>query len=83
MFGIKFAAIHPDFAYLMYPARWFPVNDYTIDRFASDIKVTVPEGYRVVAPGSGTDANRARLQECDHERYKFDAGLLSRAASRW
>ena len=29
VFGIKFAAIHPDFAYLMYPARWFPVNDYT------------------------------------------------------
>ena len=26
VFGIKFAAIHPDFAYFMYPARWFPVN---------------------------------------------------------
>ena len=29
VYGIKFAAIHPDFAYLMYPARWFPVNGYT------------------------------------------------------
>ncbi len=43
VFGIKFAAIHPDFAYLMYPARWFPVNDYTTDRFSSDLKVTVPD----------------------------------------
>ena len=23
VYGIKFAAIHPDYAYLMYPARWF------------------------------------------------------------
>src|SRR6266853_2035175 len=53
VFGIKFAAITSDVAYLMYPARWFPVNDYTIDRFASDFKVTVPDGYRVVASGVG------------------------------
>ena len=49
VFGIKFAAIHPDFAYFMYPARWFPVNDYTADRFSSDLKVTVPSGFKVVA----------------------------------
>src|SRR5579862_8858474 len=54
VFGIKFAAITPDVAYLMYPARWFPVNDYTADRFASDFRVTVPDGYRVVASGNGT-----------------------------
>jgi hypothetical protein len=24
--GITFAAIHPDYAYLLYPARWFPVS---------------------------------------------------------
>ena len=29
VYGIKFAAIQPDFAYLMYPARWFPVSGYT------------------------------------------------------
>ena len=51
VFGIKFAAIHPDVAYFMYPARWFPVNDYTVDRFSSDLKVTVPAGYKVVASG--------------------------------
>ena len=53
IFGIKFAAITPDVAYLMYPARWFPVNDYSIDRFASDFRVTVPTGYRVIASGNG------------------------------
>jgi tetratricopeptide (TPR) repeat protein len=52
VFGIKFAAIHPESSYLLYPARWFPVNDYSTDRFSSDLKVTVPEGYSVVASGT-------------------------------
>ncbi len=51
VWGIKFAAIHPDVAYLMYPARWFPVNDYTTDRFTTDLHVTVPSGYKVIAGG--------------------------------
>ena len=38
VYGIKFAAIHPDYAYLLYPARWFPVNGYTTDRFAADMQ---------------------------------------------
>jgi len=51
VFGIKFAAIHSDFAYLLYPARWFPLSGYTTDRFTAEIKITVPQGYRVLAPG--------------------------------
>jgi tetratricopeptide (TPR) repeat protein len=51
VWGIKFAAIHPDFAYLMYPSRWFPVNDYTTDRFTTDLRVTVPSGFKVIASG--------------------------------
>ncbi len=51
VFGIKFAAIHPDYAYLLYPARWFPVSGYSIDRFKADLRITVPSGYKVLAPG--------------------------------
>jgi aminopeptidase N len=58
--GIKFAALHPDFGYLLYPARWFPVSGYTTNRFAADLHITTPAEYRVVgsgdvktAPGSG------------------------------
>jgi tetratricopeptide (TPR) repeat protein len=54
VYGIKFAAIHPDFAYLAYPARWFPVAGYTTDRFASDLRITVPTGYAVVGTGAAT-----------------------------
>ena len=57
VWGIKFAAIHADYAYLMYPSRWFPVNDYTVDRFAMDLKVTVPAGFNVAASGLQLSAN--------------------------
>ena len=70
VFGIKFAAITPDVTYLMYPARWFPVNDYAIDRFASDLRVTVPDGYRVVASGNGAlEAGSAPGMRTEH--YTF------------
>src|SRR5205085_4815329 len=49
--GIKFAALHPDFGYLLYPARWFPVNEYTVNRFTADLRVTTPSEYRVVGSG--------------------------------
>lgn len=70
VFGIKFAAIHPDFAYLMYPARWFPVNDYTTDRFSSDMKITVPAGFKVVA--SDVPTTETAPEGMTTYRFKFD-----------
>jgi Peptidase family M1 domain/Tetratricopeptide repeat len=52
IYGIKFGAIQNDFTYLMYPARWFPVSGYSVDRFTSDLHITVPTGYQVIASGS-------------------------------
>lgn len=54
VYGIRFASIQPDFAYLMYPARWFPVNDYTADRYTAELKITVPAGMKVLA-GAGLE----------------------------
>jgi aminopeptidase N len=54
IYGIKFAAIQNDYAFLLYPARWFPVSGYSIDRFTAKINVTVPQGYTVI--GSGIDS---------------------------
>ncbi len=56
VWGIKFAAIHEDHAYFMYPARWFPVNDYSVDRFSMDLSVKVPTGYSVASSGIETSA---------------------------
>jgi tetratricopeptide (TPR) repeat protein len=57
VYGIKFAAIHADYAFLLYPARWFPVNGYSTDRFAADLHISVPSGYQVL--GSGIDTHQA------------------------
>jgi hypothetical protein len=57
IYGIKFAAIQNSFAYLMYPARWFPVSGYSVDRFTANMHITVPSGYQVIASGlSGSPA---------------------------
>ena len=54
VYGIKFASIQKDHAFLLYPARWFPVNDYTTDRYTAEFRITVPTGYRVIAGGLET-----------------------------
>jgi tetratricopeptide (TPR) repeat protein len=64
--GIKFAAIHPDFSFLLYPARWFPVSGYSTDRFGADMKISVPMGYAVL--GSGLDSHQANG---DKNQYEF------------
>lgn len=54
--GIRFAALHPDYGYLLYPARWFPVAGYTTDRFAAELDVTAPSEYKVIASGDEKDS---------------------------
>ena len=74
VWGIKFAAIHEDHAYMMYPARWFPVNDYTVDRFAMDLKVTVPTGFSVAASGTRLQAQESggtRVEEYEYAQPGF------------
>lgn len=55
IYGIRFASIQNDYAYLMYPSRWFPVNEYQADRYTAQFKITVPAEYR--AMGSGRETN--------------------------
>lgn len=76
--GIKFAALHPDFGYLLYPARWFPVNEYTVNRFTADLRVTTPSEYRVVASGDlKTDrgSNGRTIYSFHYDRPSFPASI--------
>ena len=68
VYGIKFAAIHDDFSYLLYPGRWFPVSGYTTDRFAAEMHITVPAGYTVV--GTGLDTHQAAADKNTFD-FKF------------
>ncbi len=52
--GISFGSIANDHAFLLYPARWFPLSGYTTDRFTAEMNITVPTGMDVIASGSHT-----------------------------
>lgn len=67
IYGIRFASIQNEFAYLLYPSRWFPVNDYLADGFSAEMKITVPAGFRVL--GSGLER---KTESGDKIEYSFD-----------
>jgi len=54
--GIDLANIAPDRSWLLYPARWFPVNGFGADQFAAAIKLTTPAGYKGLGSGLGGSA---------------------------
>ena len=52
--GLKLASIGDDTSYLLYAARWFPVNAYGINRFTATINITVPAHMVVIGSGKET-----------------------------
>jgi aminopeptidase N len=86
VYGVKFAAIHPDFAYLMYPARWFPVAGYSTNRFAADFRITVPQGYGVVGSGFDTpktaDGKTTVELEFEHPSFPGSIAIVKGDAAR-
>lgn len=73
VYGLKFAQIKPDGAFLMYPARWFPISGYTTDRYTAEFAITVPSGYKVVSGGMGSSSAKG---ENTVYSYKFSQPAL-------
>src|SRR5882672_1088369 len=69
VYGIKFAAIQNEYAYLLYPSRWFPVSGYTTDRYSAEINVAVAKGFKVL--GSGNDTAQSSGDKTTYN-FKFD-----------
>lgn len=69
VYGIKFAAIREEHAFLLYPARWFPVSGYTTDRFTAESNITAPAGYRVIS--SGTETSQRQTDKTVYT-FRFD-----------
>ena len=49
--GVELAYIGEERSYLLYPARWFPVVGYGINRTTAEMRFLVPPGYTVVSGG--------------------------------
>jgi Peptidase family M1 domain/TPR repeat len=50
--GVTLAAIHNADAYLLLPARWFPLTNYPSNRYTAIFKLEVPREFAVVGTGT-------------------------------
>lgn len=50
--GVRLASIGKDGAYLLLPARWFPLTDYPANRFTGVFHIEVPRSLVVVGTGT-------------------------------
>jgi aminopeptidase N len=57
--GLKLAYVGDDSSYLLYAARWFPLNAYALNRFTATISVTVPAHMVVIGSGRQSEGGAA------------------------
>ena len=65
--GVRFASVDKTGAYLLLPARWFPLTNYPSNRYTGTFKITVPDNFAVVGTGKADPPN-------------YDAGYRQRRA---
>ena len=49
--GVRFASVDKTSAYLLLPARWFPLTDYPSNRYTGTFRMIVPDTFAVVGTG--------------------------------
>jgi len=49
--GVRLASIYKDGAYLLLPARWFPLTAYPTNRYTGVFRLTVPDTFAVAGTG--------------------------------
>jgi hypothetical protein len=51
--GVRLASIYKDGAYLLLPARWFPLTAYPSNRYTGTFRFNVPDTFAVAGTGKG------------------------------
>jgi len=74
VYGVQFASIQADYAFLLYPARWFPVSGYTADAYTAEYSITVPAGFKVL--GSGLQSHTAGQEGNSVYSFRFSQPSL-------
>ncbi|HET7149908.1 MAG TPA: M1 family aminopeptidase, partial [Candidatus Acidoferrum sp.] len=52
--GVRVASITKDGAYLLLPARWFPLTDFPANRYTATFRLNVPDTFAVAGTGKAT-----------------------------
>jgi len=82
VYGVRFASIQPDFGYLLYPARWFPISGYTTDRYTAEIRITLPAELRAVSSGIERKEGNTYIFTTNRPAFPGSIGIVSGAAQR-
>lgn len=49
--GVRFASVEKDSAYLLLPARWFPLTNFPSNRYTGTFNIIVPSNFAVAGTG--------------------------------
>src|SRR5438876_5842101 len=52
--GVRAALINKDGAYLLLPARWFPLTDFPSNRYTATFRLNVPDSFAVAGTGKAS-----------------------------
>src|SRR5712692_8637675 len=52
--GVRMASINKDAAYLMLPARWFPLTNFPANRYTATFRLNVPDTFAVAGSGKAS-----------------------------
>lgn len=55
--GLRFASVDKTSAYLLLPARWFPLTDYPANRYTGKFNIIVPDTFAVAGTGHADNAS--------------------------
>ncbi len=74
--GMRVASINRDAAYLLLPARWFPLTNYPSNRYTATFRLEVPDSFVVAgtgkaAPPNTLPADRPRPGATNRLQYVF------------
>ena len=69
--GVMLAYVGDEGSYLLYPARWFPVLGYRVNRYTAEIHLTVPSGFQVVSGGRVQGPQPATGKDVGKDTYSI------------
>src|ERR1700726_2103599 len=73
--GVRAAAITRDGAYLLLPARWFPLTNFPSNRYTATFRLNVPEAFAVAGTGKAsapTPTKGKNAVEGNRQVYTFE-----------
>src|ERR1700693_3351864 len=78
--GVRAAAITRDGAYLLLPARWFPLTNFPSNRYTATFRLHVPEAFAVAGTGKSsapTPTKGKNAVEGNRQIYTFECDTLA------